>query len=256
MTSPGQVPSESSLRSALRSMHATRGRARQFQRVFNKSLVPMVIVDNEKRYTDANAAARLVFRMSIAEFRIHRIEDFTPPHMAASLRERWRRLIHDGSVAGPFDVGFPDGSELRIVYGALANVLPGQHLIVFAPAEWPGDEISAPEDEELLAPDGPLSPREREVLSLIAAGADLGQIADELTISVATVRTHHRNALRKLGARNRAHAIALAMQHGIIDLPPGPKRLADLVGSRRRGRGRVVSGSFAAFGLKGSHLSQ
>lgn len=201
-------------------MNATRGRARQFARVFNKSLVPMVMVDNEKRYTDANAAARLVFRMSIAEFRTHRIEDFTPPHMAASLSERWGRLMDDGNVAGPYDVGFPDGSELRIVYGALANVLPGRHLIVFAPAEWPLDEIEAPEDEERRAQCGPLSPREREVLSLIAAGADLGQIADELTISVTTVRTHHRNALRKLDARNRAHAIALAMEHGLIDLPP------------------------------------
>jgi DNA-binding CsgD family transcriptional regulator len=38
-----------------------------------------------------------------------------------------------------------------------------------------------------------------------------------LTISVATVRTHVRNILRKLNARNRAHAISLAMQHGLLD---------------------------------------
>jgi DNA-binding CsgD family transcriptional regulator len=212
----------SSLRSAIRSMHATRGRARQFARVFNKSLVPMMIVDNQRRYTDANAAARLIFRMSIAEFRTRRIDDLTPPHMAARLAERWERLMRDGSAAGSYDIKFLDGSELTAVYGALANVLPGKHLIVFAPAEWPEDEIVAPEDEEVAAPDGPLTPREREVLTLVAAGADLAQIADELTISVTTVRTHHRNALQKLGARNRAHAIAMAMRHGLIDLPPEP----------------------------------
>lgn len=220
MTTDPRDERASTLKSAIRSMRATRGRARQFARVFDKSLVPMVIVDNDRRYTDANAAARLVFRMSIAEFRTHRIEDFTPSHMAARLTEQWGRLMRTGSVAGRYDVAFPDDSKLTIVYGVLANILPGQHLIVFAPAEWPGDEIAAPEDEEPPAPFGLLSPREREVLTLIAAGADLGQIADELTISVTTVRTHARNALQKLGARNRAHAIALAMQHGMIDLPP------------------------------------
>src|SRR5207248_6511830 len=74
MTTDQRGDSASSLKSAIRSMHATRGRARQFVRVFNKSLVPMMIVDNQRRYTDANAAARLIFRMSIAEFRTHRID--------------------------------------------------------------------------------------------------------------------------------------------------------------------------------------
>jgi DNA-binding CsgD family transcriptional regulator len=62
--------------------------------------------------------------------------------------------------------------------------------------------------------------REREVLTLIASGANSQQIAAELSISVPTVRTHTRNLLQKLGARNRAHAIALAMQHHWIDVPP------------------------------------
>ena len=179
----------------------------------------MVVVDNERRYLAANVGARLLFRLTLDEFRSRQIEDLTPPHMLPILHRRWSQLMAHGAVADRYDVGFPDGSALQIVYCALANALPGQHLIVFAPAAWPEDELAEAE-EDVITPGhrGPLSPREREVVSLIAMGASLEQLADELTISVSTVRTHLRNAVQKLGARNRAHAIALAMQHGLIDI--------------------------------------
>jgi DNA-binding NarL/FixJ family response regulator len=140
--------------------------------------------------------------------------------MLPGVGHQWERLMRDGAVVGSSEVGFPDGSQLKIIYCALANVLPGQHLIVFAPAEWPEDELEELAAEPGPPPRRPLSPREQEVLSLIAVGADLQAIADELTISVTTARTHTRNALQKLGARNRAHAIMLAMQAGLIELPP------------------------------------
>lgn len=219
MREPVGAGDRTSITSAVRSMRAARGRARQFWRVFDTSLVPMVMVDNERRYLAANAAGRLLFRLSLDELLARRIDDLTPAHGLPTLLDRWRALMRDGQATGTYDVGFPDGSELKIVYRALANLLPGQHLIVFAPAEWPGDEL-ATDAAEGSPPRGALSPREREVLTLVATGADAQRVADELTISVATVRTHARNALQKLGARNRAHAIALAMQHGLIDLTP------------------------------------
>ena len=180
----------------------------------------MLTVDNDRRYLAANAAARLTFRMTLAELRSRRLDDLTPPHMLARLHERWARLMRYGAVSGPYEVGLPDGTQLEVIYYASSNALPGQHLIVFVPATWPDDELEVV-DEQRAPRSLPtcLSPREQEVLLLIAAGAELQQIADELIISVNTVRTHARNALRKLGANNRAHAIALAMQHGLIDLP-------------------------------------
>ncbi len=210
------------LERAVDSMRETQGRARQLWHVFDNSRVPMVMVDNARRYLAANAPARLLFRLRLAELRHRRIEDLTAPRQLSGLYERWQQLMDDGAVAGPYDVGFPDGTELKIVYCALRNALPGQHLIVFAPAEWPGDEFGQAEVDDLEREPliRPLSPREREVLGLIAAGADQHQIGDAMTISAATVRTHVRNLLRKLGARNRAHAIALAMQGGLIELPP------------------------------------
>ncbi|MEA2495128.1 MAG: hypothetical protein QOJ29_3039 [Thermoleophilaceae bacterium] len=57
-----------------------------------------------------------------------------------------------------------------------------------------------------------LSPREREVLSLLAEGLAAQQIADRLGVSALTVRTHVRNAKAKLGARTTSQAIAIAQQ--------------------------------------------
>jgi DNA-binding NarL/FixJ family response regulator len=63
-----------------------------------------------------------------------------------------------------------------------------------------------------------LSPREREIMHLMAEGHTAEQIGDEITVSVETVRTHVRNVIRKLQARNRVHAIAVALERGEIQL--------------------------------------
>jgi DNA-binding NarL/FixJ family response regulator len=63
-----------------------------------------------------------------------------------------------------------------------------------------------------------LSAREREVLDLLARGLTGDDAAGQLFLSPLTVRTHVRNAMRKLGAHTRVHAITLALQQGEIDL--------------------------------------
>ncbi len=63
---------------------------------------------------------------------------------------------------------------------------------------------------------GVLSPREREVLDLLARGLTGEQAARNLSLSPETVRTHVRNAMKKLEANTRSHAIAIALrQHEI-----------------------------------------
>jgi DNA-binding NarL/FixJ family response regulator len=61
-----------------------------------------------------------------------------------------------------------------------------------------------------------LSPREREILDGIARGLKGEEIADRLSISPETVRTHVRNAMEKLEAHTRAHAVAIALRAGEI----------------------------------------
>jgi DNA-binding NarL/FixJ family response regulator len=61
-----------------------------------------------------------------------------------------------------------------------------------------------------------LSPREREVLELLSQGLSGEEAAKRLFLSSETVRTHVRNAMSKLGAATRVHAVALALQSGEI----------------------------------------
>ena len=68
---------------------------------------------------------------------------------------------------------------------------------------------------------GPLTGREREVLRLIAEGLPGKQIARALGISERTVKFHTTSLLRKLGADNRAQAVALAAQRGLLEAPQG-----------------------------------
>lgn len=60
-----------------------------------------------------------------------------------------------------------------------------------------------------------LSPREREVLGLMAVGLTNSEIAERLVVSLATVKTHVRAVLAKLSARDRVHAVLLAHQYGV-----------------------------------------
>ena len=61
-----------------------------------------------------------------------------------------------------------------------------------------------------------LTDREAEVLRLVAKARSNAEIARELYIGEATVKTHVSNVLQKLGARDRVHAAVLAHQHGLI----------------------------------------
>jgi DNA-binding NarL/FixJ family response regulator len=72
-----------------------------------------------------------------------------------------------------------------------------------------------------------LTPREHEVLALLASGLAAAEIAGRLVISPQTVRTHLERILRKLGVSSRGQAIVYAYQHGLVEGGPadaGPPR--------------------------------
>jgi DNA-binding NarL/FixJ family response regulator len=61
-----------------------------------------------------------------------------------------------------------------------------------------------------------LSPRERQILDLLAEGLTGEDVAEKLVLSTETVRTHIRNAMTKLDAHTRVHAVALAVRAGSL----------------------------------------
>lgn len=221
MTASYEVPS--ALRQTAQAIAATRGRAFQLRKVFDRSLIPMIMVDNDRRYTEVNAAARLVFRMPLQELREHRIDDLTAHTDLPVLFDAWEELMERGTVSGRYFVTFKDGSTLWVFYAALANALPGLHLIVFVPADWPGDELEEMQPAYTEETFYGLSERQLDVLRMVAVGANASQIAAELSISEATVRTHVKNILARLGANNRAHAVALAMTQGLLGEGTAPE---------------------------------
>ena len=63
---------------------------------------------------------------------------------------------------------------------------------------------------------GSLTPREREVLELVAQGLSNKAIASELSLRLNTVRNHVQNVLNKLGAHSKLEAVAIATRSGLL----------------------------------------
>jgi DNA-binding NarL/FixJ family response regulator len=123
-------------------------------------------------------------------------------------------LLYDGLDSGARGYALKAGSmeELKEAIVTVANggsyVDPRLDRILFSPRA----TAKVPQ----------LSPREREIMHLMAEGLTAERIGDQISVSVETVRTHVRNVIRKLQARNRVHAIALALERGEIALGSAP----------------------------------
>jgi DNA-binding NarL/FixJ family response regulator len=76
---------------------------------------------------------------------------------------------------------------------------------------------STPKNRETFLPD-PLSPREIEIIRLVATGASNKEIADKLVISEGTVKNHLSSILSKLSVRDRMQAVLKAKELGIINI--------------------------------------
>ena len=93
----------------------------------------------------------------------------------------------------------------------------GAELVDAIRAAARGDTYVNPVLGEPEGPPGGLTPREIDVLRLVAAGHTNPEVADKLVISIRTVETHRAAIHRKLNTASRAEAVAFAREHGLIE---------------------------------------
>lgn len=113
--------------------------------------------------------------------------------------------VHRALKAGAMGYVLKDSSP-QVLLRAIRDVLDGRRVV---PAE-----VAASLAERAYQTD--LSPREHEVLTLLVAGLSNKGIADRLSVSEATVKTHLTNILQKLGVEDRTQAALAAVSRGIV----------------------------------------
>jgi two-component system nitrate/nitrite response regulator NarL len=118
------------------------------------------------------------------------------------------RALQDGAA------GFlPKESTRSELVNAVLDCAKGRDVVAPSLAAGLAGEI-----RKRAEPEGPvLSPREREVLKLIAAGSSIPAMAKELYLAPSTVKTHVQRLYEKLGVSDRAAAVAEAMRRKLLD---------------------------------------
>jgi PAS domain S-box-containing protein len=191
------------------------GWARLFETAFNRSQNAMALTDNERRMVRVNASLAQLLGYRPSQLVGRHTYDFVVDGPLLS-REEWDLAIARGDVTGDAEVRRADGETMRVQFGIHPGVITGEPLVLFvalAVSRW-GRHFRRVDSEAT----GELSKREREVVAMVARGATSAEIATALHITHNTVRKHVNSAMRKLGARSRAHLIAKVL----ADAPTEP----------------------------------
>ena len=184
-------------------------------------VVPASLHDLNGRFVHMNAAAERASGKSNAEMLGRDITYLLPDEVHEIVLVHFRRSVERGEP-NDFETAFIDASgQLR---GVRAQHLPlregdtivGVLILAFDVRRQPS---------ELVRVRPRLTPRQRQILELIASGLSTAEVARELTLSTETVRNHLRNASTELRAHTRVEAIATAQRLGLLAAPPlGPTR--------------------------------
>jgi len=191
-------------------------------RLVDSLVVPASLHDVAGRFVHMNAAAERASGLSRAELLGRHFTDPVPPEARENVAEQFRRAVECGQPTD-FETVFVDASGQ--VRGVRAQHLPlrsgdsivGVLILAFA-AQRPPPRAAG------LEPPPRLTPRQREILDLIAAGLSTSEMATKLTISTETVRNHLRSVFKELDVHTRLEAIVKARRLGLLAPPAlGPQ---------------------------------
>jgi DNA-binding NarL/FixJ family response regulator len=168
-------------------------------------------------------------REALEQFRKHRpdvtLMDLQMPEMSgidaiSAIRGEFpeARIVILTTHAGDVQVSraLKAGARGYLLKGSLRNELLETIRAVHAGQKRVSSEVAAEIAEH--STDNALTPREVDVLRLAAKGNANKEIGAQLSLTEETVKSHIRNILAKLEAKDRTHAVAIGVKRGIIDL--------------------------------------
>jgi DNA-binding NarL/FixJ family response regulator len=192
-----------------------RNQPRQLERIFARSPIPLVLMDEDRRFRHANAAACMTLRLGRGDLLARHAQDIVVPFAMTTFETAWAEMADTGKVAvEALTLEGGDRVPVSVTARGVAEAMPGWFLAGFAPGNLSGGELAVFPDGH--QPAAPLTPRELELLQLAADGLGGPKIAEELVLSRATVRTHFESIYRKLDVHDRAGAVGKAMRLGLI----------------------------------------
>jgi PAS domain S-box-containing protein len=177
-------------------------------------MIPASLHDVEGCFVHVNEAAERAIGQSNAQLLGRHFTEPVPPEARENVAAQFRRAVERGEPTD-FETVFVDASgQLR---GVRAQHLPlrsgdaivGVLILAFGTRRLPSGLIG-------LEPQPQLTPRQHEILGLIASGLSTAVIATQLTISPVTVRNHIRSLFSELNVHTRLEATAAGQRLGLL----------------------------------------
>jgi PAS domain S-box-containing protein len=186
-------------------------------------VVPASLHDVDGRFVHMNAAAERASGHSNAQLLGRRFTELLHPEARENVEAHFRRAVERGEPTH-FETVFIDASgHLRGVGAQHLPLRDGDTIVGVLILAF---EVRQPPSEPVGVPRPRLTPRQLEILDLIASGLSTAEVASELELSPETVRNHLRSVFRELNAHTRVEAIVAAQRLGLLAAPPlGPQPL-------------------------------
>lgn len=187
-----------------------------FWAAFNLSANPMGLLQADRVLVGVNDA----FLKTFGYTRIHALgrkwESFVSDGSRSQMTQDWRELLRTGHLNGEREIVRADGRHVLAQFAAVREHVTGRELVLGVVLDQDTRPMRC--GKSTIEPSaGALTVREREVVAEVALGRRRREIANELFISEATVKTHLHNAMRKLDVRSQAQLVAVAFARGLID---------------------------------------
>ena len=182
-------------------------------------VVPASLHDVEGRFLRMNAAAERAIGSSNSCWLGRHYTEPVPPEARENVEAQFRHAVETGEPTD-FETVFVDASGH--IRGVRAQHLPLRRGDAIVGILILAFDVRQPPSGLELHPR--LTPRQREILELIASGLSTSEIATELTLSTETVRNHLRRVFEELHVHTRVEAIVAAQRFGLLAAPAlGPQ---------------------------------